>query len=739
MLKKLNPLLSNSFLRPVAPQHVCRFGTSTPKDDPFQSGYSAFLERKVLHQQKEQRVAQHVIEQRIHLAKIKHMERYQTREWKTGDVYAPRDLSPGEMRKWRARQSPSIDVFDVLAINPLHLYTNFSIMSDYMSEMGRIKPRPSTTRGQPTQLSVDAKGEKLAYASNKSIFLRSIDDPAVATQYTGHKADTTVARFAPSGYYVASGDSAGIVRVWDCVGEGITKGEYSIINGRINDLAWDGDSQRIIAVGDGKQRYGHCISADSGNTVGEISGHSQSINSVSIRQQRPLRAAAAGDDKTLVFYHGAPFKYNTGHRDNHTNYIYGVAFSPNGEHLISVGGDSRIWLYDGKIGEPKFQFRETEHKGSIFATSWSYDSRKFVTASADRTVKIWDVETQKVIQSWQFGPNNGPATVPNQQVGIVWPSGRSDGLIISLSLSGDLNYLIEGQTKPSKIIHGHQKNITSIVVDSAHSDDTLWTGSYDGRLCSWEVSGGAMKGVQGDGHPGYVVGLVASKESSGRIYSVGWDDTIRSVDISSQSYVGNATKLSAQPKGIASGENAVLIASAQRVDIIRGGDKIGEFRSRAALSAIAAIDHSAALGAEDSTVQFCKIAGGSLEPKADGRVSRNPVTAMAFSPDGTLLAAGDSRGKIVVFKAVDGTIVTDRWTAHTGRITSLAWNKKGTQLVSGGLDTNIFVWSLDRPGDWLEAPNAHKEGVNAVGWVEKGAKIVSAGADGAVKLWQVEF
>ena len=78
------------------------------------------------------------------------------------------------------------------------------------------------------------------------------------------------------------------MRVWDCKGEGATKGEYSIISGRINDLAWDGDSQRIIAVGDGKERFGHCITADSGNTVGEISGHSSQVNSVSIRQQRPL-------------------------------------------------------------------------------------------------------------------------------------------------------------------------------------------------------------------------------------------------------------------------------------------------------------------------------------------------------------------------------------------------------------------------------------------------------------------
>jgi hypothetical protein len=44
--------------------------------------------------------------------------------------------------------------------------------------------------------------------------------------------------------------------VWDCVGEEmVTKGEFHIISGPIKDLAWDGESKRIIAVGDGKERY----------------------------------------------------------------------------------------------------------------------------------------------------------------------------------------------------------------------------------------------------------------------------------------------------------------------------------------------------------------------------------------------------------------------------------------------------------------------------------------------------
>ncbi|PYH90668.1 ribosomal protein S18 [Aspergillus ellipticus CBS 707.79] len=72
------------------------------------------------------------------------LEKYQTREWKAGDVYAPHDLSASEMKKWKKRHSPATDAFDSLNLNPLHQYKNFSIMSEYMTSMGRIKHRNST-------------------------------------------------------------------------------------------------------------------------------------------------------------------------------------------------------------------------------------------------------------------------------------------------------------------------------------------------------------------------------------------------------------------------------------------------------------------------------------------------------------------------------------------------------------------------------------------------------------------
>jgi hypothetical protein len=50
------------------------------------------------------------------------LEKFQTREWKAGDIYSPHDLSPAEMKKWGKRKSPSRDAFDALNLNPMNLY-----------------------------------------------------------------------------------------------------------------------------------------------------------------------------------------------------------------------------------------------------------------------------------------------------------------------------------------------------------------------------------------------------------------------------------------------------------------------------------------------------------------------------------------------------------------------------------------------------------------------------------------
>jgi WD repeat-containing protein 1 (actin-interacting protein 1) len=514
-------------------------------------------------------------------------------------------------------------------------------------------------------------------------------------------------------------------------------GEYPIISGRINDIAWDGDSQRIIAVGDGKGRFGHCITADSGNSVGEISGQSAQINSASIRQQRPLRAATASDDTSMAFYHGAPFKFNTSLRGQHSRFVYGVAFSPDGSSLVSVGADQKVWLYDGKTGEVKGELGSGEHKGSVFAVSWAKDSKKFVTSSADQTVKIWDAEAGKVVKTWKFGDIVSPI---DHQVGVVWPSGRSDGLVISLNLNGDLNYLDEKSDKPIKIVQSHQKNITAAGLSSS-TPPTLFTGSSDGRVLSWDIPSGKGTQVSGSPHTNYVSGFTATEEGQGRIYSIGWDDTLRSIDSSANTFTGTSAKLEGQPVSISTslGSKVVFIATNTGIQVFVDGEQTTSFPTKDFTpTAIAESDNRIAVGGSDHKIYIYTLKGSDFTLLTTLTEPRSAVSTLSFSPTGSHLAVGCSDGKIFVYgtSGTDLKLETNRWSAHTAKVTSISWNKAGSHAVSGALDTNIFVWSLKEPGKRVRAANTHKEGVNGVEWVDE-KRIISVGADAAVKLWTV--
>lgn len=524
-----------------------------------------------------------------------------------------------------------------------------------------------------------------------------------------------------------------MLRVWEPDSIESTRGEYGIISGRLNDIAWDGESQRIIAVGDGREQFGRCITADSGNSVGEIIGHSKSINAVAMKAQRPFRAATVGDDGNMVFYHGAPYKFNE-KVALHKGFVFGAAYSPDGATLVTVGADKRIQLYDGKTGQPTKNIGEGEHTGSIFAVSWSQDGKKFVTASADQTVKLWDAEAGSVIQTWKFGDG---VSVRDQQVGVVVPHGRTDGLIIAINLDGELAYLSEGKPEPIKTVQGHNKAITALSAASDGKGAVVWSGSFDGRVCHWDLKTGTASVVDGTPHTNQIAQLASLP---GKAYSVGWDDTLRIVDESANTFLGETIALSAQPKGAAAAEGLVYVATVSGVAVFAKDKLLKETSLDYTPGAIAASGSFVAIGADQNSVRIYKAdSSGSLQ---EAKAISNPtgtISALAFSKDGSHLAAGNSIGKIYVYKVDSWELVADRWSAHTARVTCIAWDDTGAYAASGSLDTNVFVWCLEKKnqGKRIKAANAHKDGVNGVCWVE-GGQVASAGGDATVKLWNVK-
>merc|ERR1711892_452104 len=116
---------------------------------------------------------------------------------------------------------------------------------------------PRTKRTTPVHLGGDPKGKNFLYCNGNSVFIRNMDDPTICETYNQHQTTTTVARYSPSGFYIASADVSGKVRVWDTVNaEHICKSELQPFSGEIKDLTWDGESKRIMAVGAGNSKFG---------------------------------------------------------------------------------------------------------------------------------------------------------------------------------------------------------------------------------------------------------------------------------------------------------------------------------------------------------------------------------------------------------------------------------------------------------------------------------------------------
>ena len=147
----------------------------------------------------------------------------------------------------------------------------------------------------------------------------------------------------------------------------------------------------------------------------------------------------------------------------------------------------------------------------------------------------------------------------------------------------------------------------------------------------------------------------------------------------------------------------------------------------------------------------CKFAKCSLTQDFSG------IHAIALSPDGELVAGGDSSGRIQLYRLEDGQQLLSlevHW--QNAWITSLAFSPDGNLLVTSSLDCQVKIWDL-ATGECLQTLVGHEKWVwtsaFSPNWLSllsrpdiipprwdgtNGDKtIASAGDDGTIRLWDL--
>jgi WD40 repeat protein len=146
---------------------------------------------------------------------------------------------------------------------------------------------------------------------------------------------------------------------------------------------------------------------------------------------------------------------------------------------------------------------------------------------------------------------------------------------------------------------------------------------------------------------------------------------------------------------------------------------------------------AAGSGLPDGLIRLFDVSEKTPKAVATLRGSRGTVEAIAFSPDGKIVAGAGEDGTVRIWDLGPGARSEPRaqLTGHTAPVRALAFAPDGQGAASAGDDGTVRLWSVGRIRSWERAILPHPDAVTAVDYAPDGKTVATAGGDGAIRLW----
>jgi WD40 repeat protein len=139
-----------------------------------------------------------------------------------------------------------------------------------------------------------------------------------------------------------------------------------------------------------------------------------------------------------------------------------------------------------------------------------------------------------------------------------------------------------------------------------------------------------------------------------------------------------------------------------------------------------------ASGSYDGTVKLWEVSAGKLLRTLSGNSLH--VLSVAFSPDGQTFASGSGDRKVKLWEV--GTCKLLRTlSGHSDYVTSVAFSPNGQTVASGSHDRTVKLWEVGTK--LLRTLSGHSDYVTSVAFSPDGQTITSGSRDRTVKLWEV--
>jgi WD40 repeat protein/tetratricopeptide (TPR) repeat protein len=367
----------------------------------------------------------------------------------------------------------------------------------------------------------------------------------------------------------------------------------------------------------------------------------------------------------------------SGHGDS----VLSAAYSPDGSRIVTASIDKTARIWDAHTGVQLAVL--SGHGEEVSCAAYSPDGTRIITAAADKTARIWDASTGAQL-----------AVLSGHKEGLSCAAYSPDGSRIVTASNDKTARIWDARTGVQlAVLSGHGDS----VFNAAYSPDGthIVTASGDKTARIWDARNGAQLAVL-SGHGDGLNGAAYSPDGT-RIVTASRDKTARIWDARTGAQLA-----------VLSGHSGLVLSAAYSPD----GTHI-------------------VTGSGDKTARIWDAQTGAQLAALSGHGGF--VISAVYSPDGTRVVTG-SRDKTA--RIWDARMGAQRavLSGHDSHVYSAAYSPDGTRIVTASIDKTARIWDA-RTGAQLAVLSSHGDVLYSAAYSPDGARIVTASFDKTACIW----
>ncbi len=434
----------------------------------------------------------------------------------------------------------------------------------------------------------------------------------------------------------------------------------------------------------------------------------------------------------------------------HANRVTKVAFSPDGRLLLTASRDRTARLWDATTGQ--MVTSPLEHAHWVETASFSPEGDRVLTASRDQTARVWDATTGEPLAPplWHNAPVKHASQSPDGRYLVtvaadwavrVWdlatatPAGvclRHPGAVVDASFSPD-----------GRLVVTAGRNLEARMWDTTTGRPVGPAWLHLGQVHHASFSPDGQRVVTACQHGEARVWDVASGEPLSEPLCVqpdapykSWSRNRCQAEFSPD---GRYVVVSAGWAGVGAYYGGATVWDATAGEIVPLGEVSGHFCHHATFSPdgrLVAVGTGNPYGNKEGKAHILDWASG--QHVVPPIVRPQNVSWVEFSPDGRRLlfaigGIGDSRGEAEIVDAATGTPLA-RPMSHRGSVRTASFSPDGTRVVTASFDSTARVWDA-ASGEPVTPLLRHEDDVVHAEFSPDGSLVLTASLDETAKVW----